>query len=58
MSVFPVEIDSSGPRLAAHLFFFSELSSTEQGLICVSDTCGVENLCKSSQTFEVRLGAL
>ncbi len=35
MSVFPVELDRSGPRLAAHLFFFYELSSTEQGLIAV-----------------------
>ena len=30
-----LELDSSGPRLAAHLFFFPELSSTEQGLIAV-----------------------
>ena len=32
---FTVELDSSGPRLAAHFFFSPELSSTEQGLITV-----------------------
>ena len=58
MSVFPWTWQLwSAARRSLVFFFWIEQHWTRIDS-CVSDTCGVENLCKSSQTFEVRLGAL